>query len=76
MATGETTHRSTDATVPAGALKTEDAPEDRHVGDMFIYINGEWGPSSSGEAFETVDPSTGKVIGTVPRGTAGAWMSV
>ena len=70
MATEETTQRSTDATVPAGAVQTEEAPGDRYVEDMSIYINGEWGPASSGETFETVDPSTGKVICTVPRGTA------
>ncbi len=69
MATEETTQRGTDATVPVGSLQTADGRKDRHVGDMSIYINGEWGPASSGETFETLDPSTGQVIGTVPRGT-------
>ncbi len=40
---------------------------DRRVGDMEIFIGGEWGPSASGETFEVVDPATGAVIGTVPR---------
>lgn len=70
MSTEETTQRTTDATVPGGALQNEDGSKDRHVGEMSIYINGEWGSASSGETFETVDPSTGGVIGTVPRGAA------
>ena len=46
------------------------AVKDRHVGDMSLFINGEWVPGSTGETFETIDPATGEVIGTVPRGTA------
>lgn len=41
--------------------------EGRRVGDMGIFINGEWGSAASGETFEVVDPATGEVIGTVPR---------
>ncbi|CAA9426349.1 MAG: Aldehyde dehydrogenase [uncultured Rubrobacteraceae bacterium] len=69
MATEETASRTTDATVPTGSLEAEGVTKDRHVGKMAIYINGEWGPAVSGETFETVDPSTGEVLGTVPRGT-------
>ena len=70
MATEERTSRTTDATVPNGSLDDGHAKDDRHVGEMSIYINGEWGPSASGETFEVVDPSTAAVICTVPRGTA------
>ncbi|MFQ5596365.1 MAG: aldehyde dehydrogenase family protein [Anaerolineae bacterium] len=31
------------------------------------YINGEWVPSHTGERYESIDPATGEVIGTVPR---------
>ncbi len=55
MATEETTSRTASS-------------ENRHVGEMAMYINGEWGSATSGETFEVEDPSTGEVIGTVPRG--------
>jgi aldehyde dehydrogenase (NAD+) len=34
------------------------------------YIAGRWVAASSGETFESVDPSTGKPFAVVPRGTA------
>ena len=34
------------------------------------YIGGRWVPASSGETFDSVDPSTGRAFATVPRGTA------
>ena len=58
---------TTEKTTSAGFRPVDSG--DRNVGEVSIYINGEWSPASSGETFETVDPSTGKVIGTVPRGT-------
>ena len=42
----------------------------RSVGKTTNYINGKWVAPSSGDVFETVDPSTGKVLTTLPRGTA------
>jgi acyl-CoA reductase-like NAD-dependent aldehyde dehydrogenase len=34
-----------------------------------MYIDGEWSASTSGDVFEAVSPSTGRIIGAVPRGT-------
>jgi aldehyde dehydrogenase (NAD+) len=34
------------------------------------FINGAWQRSSSGEYFETTDPSTGEVLATIAQGTA------
>jgi acyl-CoA reductase-like NAD-dependent aldehyde dehydrogenase len=34
------------------------------------YIAGEWVAASSGETFDSVDPSTGRPFAAVPRGTA------
>ncbi len=58
---------TTEKTTSAGFRPADSG--NRNIGEVSIYINGEWGPASSGDTFETVDPSTGKVIGTVPRGT-------
>jgi succinate-semialdehyde dehydrogenase/glutarate-semialdehyde dehydrogenase len=41
-------------------------PVTLHVAAM--YIGGRWLTSRSGETFEAVNPATGSVIGTVPRG--------
>ena len=38
--------------------------------DRLMYIGGEWVESSSGQRFESENPSTGEVLGTVPRGNA------
>jgi aldehyde dehydrogenase (NAD+) len=35
-----------------------------------MFIDGRWTAAASGELFETIDPSTEEVIGTVPRGGA------
>ncbi len=35
-----------------------------------MFIGGEFVDSSSGETMEILNPSTGEVIGEVPRGTA------
>lgn len=34
-----------------------------------IYINGEWTESTSGETFDTRNPTTGEVLATFPKGT-------
>lgn len=65
MGKGSVTTEKTTSFAGFGAVDLED----RQVGEVAIYINGGWSPASSGDTFETVDPSTGKVIGTVPRGT-------
>ncbi|WP_236950215.1 aldehyde dehydrogenase family protein [Mycobacterium sp. MS1601] len=44
------------------------AQESRTVQRPLMYINGHWVPARSGATFETVDPSTGRVITEVPRG--------
>ena len=33
-----------------------------HGGAFDLFINNEWTPASSGEAFESVNPSTGRVM--------------
>jgi 2-hydroxy-2-methylpropanal dehydrogenase len=38
--------------------------------DKRMYIGGEWVESSSGQRFESENPATGEVLGTVPRGNA------
>ena len=35
-----------------------------------MYINGEWSESTSGKKFESINPATGEVLGTVPDGGA------
>lgn len=40
----------------------------RTVGDLSMFIDGEWVSADAGASFETIDPSTGKPIGTVPKG--------
>ncbi len=35
-----------------------------------MYIDGQWCDAQSGATFETLDPSTGRAIATVPRGGA------
>jgi len=40
------------------------------IADELMYIGGEWMESSSGERFDSMNPATGEVIGTVPRGNA------
>ncbi len=35
------------------------------------YVNGEWGPSESGQWFETKNPTTGEVLARFPLGTRG-----
>ncbi|CAN5527087.1 aldehyde dehydrogenase [soil metagenome] len=42
--------------------------ESRTVERPLMYINGQWVPARSGATFQTVDPSTGRVITEVPRG--------
>jgi acyl-CoA reductase-like NAD-dependent aldehyde dehydrogenase len=51
-------------------LKLERTGTSRRVVNALNYIAGEWQPALSGETFETIDPSTGEVIGIVPRGRA------
>lgn len=43
---------------------------ERRVVNTAIYVDGQWTQSSTGDSFETIDPSTGQVIGAVPRGTS------
>src|SRR5438270_392551 len=43
---------------------------DQHKRLFDHFINGAWQKSSSGEYFETTDPSTGEVLATVAQGTA------
>jgi len=38
--------------------------------DKLMYIGGEWVESNSGQAFESDNPATGEILGTVPRGNA------
>ena len=38
--------------------------------DKLMYIGGQWVESSSGQRFESENPATGEVLGTVPRGNA------
>jgi len=38
------------------------------VKEYGLYINGEWRESTSGETFETKNPTTGKILTTFPRG--------
>ncbi len=38
--------------------------------DKLMYIGGEWVESSSGQRFESANPATGEILGTVPRGNA------
>jgi len=38
--------------------------------DKLMYVGGEWVESSSGQRFESENPATGEVLGTVPRGNA------
>lgn len=35
------------------------------------FIDGQWGPASSGQVVEVLDPATGRVIATIARGGAG-----
>ncbi|AHG02078.1 betaine-aldehyde dehydrogenase (plasmid) [Halostagnicola larsenii XH-48] len=35
-----------------------------------LYIGGEWQDAASGETFDTLDPTTGEVLASVPRGRA------
>lgn len=38
--------------------------------DKLMYIGGQWVEGQSGERFESENPATGEVLGTVPRGKA------
>ena len=37
--------------------------------DKLMYIGGEWVEASSGERFDSENPATGEVLGSVPKGT-------
>ena len=39
------------------------------LGDLSMYIGGEWVESDGGQRMDVVNPATGGVIGTVPEGT-------
>ena len=39
------------------------------LGDLDMYIGGEWVESRSGARDDVINPATGKAIGTVPAGT-------
>lgn len=39
------------------------------VGSMAMYVDGEWGPSESGETFDAVSPATGEAFAAIPRGS-------
>jgi acyl-CoA reductase-like NAD-dependent aldehyde dehydrogenase len=57
-----------EAEVESGAVAL--ASKDAEVKKITeLYINGSWVPSSSEESIEVVNPTTGKVIATVPKGT-------
>lgn len=43
-------------------------PNERFAGDRLMFIGGKPVPSSSGETLSVRDPSTGAVIGSVPKG--------
>jgi acyl-CoA reductase-like NAD-dependent aldehyde dehydrogenase len=34
-----------------------------------MFVDGAWGPSTSGATFTAESPATGEAIGEVPRGT-------
>ncbi|MBV9819548.1 MAG: aldehyde dehydrogenase [Solirubrobacterales bacterium] len=40
----------------------------RTVGNVQMFVGGEWVAAASGETFAAVDPSTGETIAQVPRG--------
>ncbi|MGH8933346.1 MAG: aldehyde dehydrogenase family protein [Egibacteraceae bacterium] len=44
--------------------------EKRRVENVQMYIDGQWTGGASGKTFDTVDPSTGEVIASVPSGDA------
>lgn len=37
--------------------------------DKLMYIGGEWVEASSGERFDSENPATGEILGSVPKGT-------
>src|SRR5262249_30693165 len=43
---------------------------DQHQHGFDHFINGVWHKPSSGEYFETTDPSTGEVLANIAQGTA------
>jgi acyl-CoA reductase-like NAD-dependent aldehyde dehydrogenase len=38
------------------------------LGDLDMYIGGEWVSARSGKRMDVVNPATGKAVGTVPEG--------
>ena len=38
------------------------------VRDAAMFIDGAWTAAASGETFEATSPSTGRLIGTLPKG--------
>lgn len=40
------------------------------LGDLDMYIGGEWVSARSGKRMDVINPATGKAVGTVPEGGA------
>jgi acyl-CoA reductase-like NAD-dependent aldehyde dehydrogenase len=57
----------TEISTPGRLILDRDA---RTVAGPRLYIGGQWRDSASGATFDTLDPSTGKVIAAVPRADA------
>ena len=48
---------------------TIDVKLDAPLGDLDMYVGGEWVESEAGGRMPVVNPATGKAIGSVPEGT-------
>lgn len=45
------------------------SPENRTLGALQMFIDGQWTDSASGARMDVVNPATGQPIGSVPRGS-------
>jgi succinate-semialdehyde dehydrogenase/glutarate-semialdehyde dehydrogenase len=54
------------AAIPSAALKAATEPAATRAAAM--YVDGRWSAAASGETFEARSPSTGQMIGTLPKG--------
>jgi aldehyde dehydrogenase (NAD+) len=64
----------TSAALDFGPAPESDAPARewlaKHGGTFELYIDGKWTEPSSGERFDSIDPSTGILLGRVAQGSA------
>jgi acyl-CoA reductase-like NAD-dependent aldehyde dehydrogenase len=53
------------------SILVDETPDDlmAPLGDLAMYVGGEWVESSSGGRMDVINPATGRAVGTVPEGT-------